>query len=1030
LSQATFKFTSDATGGDQFTVVSFTGRERISELYRYEIEVKAPLSADIDLDNVLDGLVHFVTEQNGVKFPVHGILSSFEEFKTVLNYAYYKAILVPSIWKLSNYKTNEIFYRADPGFTITDIITQVLKKSNMASADFDLTGLSDNKLLKREYTCQYGESDFNFISRLMENEGVFYYFEQSATEEKIVFINDQNYPSLPRPKLIFDVAAMASSQDDGVFGWSCRKQRQAERVVVRNYNPEEPSLDVSDTTAIDPMGQGTEYIYGQNVQTDIEATTLSQIRAEEHICRKTQFFGESSATRLQAGYEFSLGNHPNTKYNTTKDNPTGYLTIEVNHEGHGLDMSIAHDANKQTRPQYQNSFIAISAVTQFRPPLKTKKPRITGTLHARIDGELDSGYAQLDSEGRYKVSLPFDFQNEEHSEGLASARVRMIQPYAGEDRGMQFPLEKGTEVLLSFIDGDPDRPIIAGAINTTAAPGPVSADNQTESVIQTGGNNKLRMQDKVGEESIILETPKADSCLRMGSPNEALDLGDDGIRLSSSGSIWTEALGKYGNYIAGAPKDDAVLSSSVDYQSNTSVSEMLGFFLDGKYKPSGLLKYIGGDDQLQDALNKAHIKVSSLDTFTTQEGNIYDFGGYWNYNLGNSYAENHLNQSAILNKTGATGFVTGALEEAVSDTWITVDEGGVNASSSMMVDYVSDTGLEHILAVAVPTAVATLAATCIGSKASIITMPIWAAANVAAAYGIGLMISEYVTVPTSPSLGANIGNVIDSPGSNKPIATWADRVGSSFDLNGVQTDKSRGSKRNTAETTQALQMNTDTTWVDKSYGDSYSYTQGNSIEITHGNTEEHVKGDQYEFKYGGLRESTSFNGKGVKTAWEKSGGGESHEMHWDAITAQFVSYEYKNRGHLSFSVTAPSLPKLAISIGMSSLNASLGVSVGTSMDIKVAAAMAVNVSLTAGLSIDFERSVGGKFLNDETTNGFEFKAVGMAAKKKAEIESEKANVKLANAMIAISKDTLIMDKALMKMVSGEFYVNSSKFKFF
>ena len=108
---------------------------------------------------------------------------------------------------------------------------------------------------------------------------------------------------------------MANSQDNCVFGWSCRKQRLAERVVVRNYNPEEPSLDVSDTTAIDSRGQGTEYIYGQNVQTDTEATYLSQIRAEEQICRKTQFSGESSVSRLQSGYLFMLDQQPNTKYN-------------------------------------------------------------------------------------------------------------------------------------------------------------------------------------------------------------------------------------------------------------------------------------------------------------------------------------------------------------------------------------------------------------------------------------------------------------------------------------------------------------------------------------------------------------------------------------------------------------------------------------------------------------------------------------------------------------------------------------------
>lgn len=733
MTQAKFKFVSDVDGGDQFTVVSFTGSEHVSELYRYEIEVKAPLSANIDLDDVLDSPARFVTEQNGLEFPVNGILSSFEEFKTVQNHVHFKAVLVPKIWKLSNYKTNEIFYKAsvegelDGGQTIAEIISQVLDKSGMISADYDIEGLSGH-LLKREYVCQFNESDFDFISRLLENEGVFYYFEQSDTEEKIVFVNDLNYLSIPRPKLLFDVAAMSKTQDDCVFGWSCRKQRLPQRVVVRDYNAEESSLDVSDTTAIDSMGQGTEYIYGKNVKTDSEATYLSQIRAEEHISRKTQFFGESSVTRLQAGYIFLLDQHPNIKYNESE-----YFLIEVSHEGHGLDMSISQDGQKGSQPQYQNSFVAISADTQYRPPLKTKKPKITGTLHARIDGEQDSEYAQLDSQGRYKISLPFDFHNDEHPEGLASARVRMMQPYAGENRGMQFPMAKGTEVLLSFVDGDPDRPIIAGAINTAAAPGPVTADNQTEAVIQTAGNNKIRMEDKFGSERIMLESPAANSWIRVGATNDPIilrgdspqyvDIGSrfedlkadstdstvtppivtelpvsetyntigevipevntsaageyiqkyvsgsdsayrrvivcdletqndligstsDGIRIRSAGNLWFEGRSRYGDYYL-APS--ALEGASLARGGGNSIGDLYDKFTGSAPSYAPTMKNMAGGNLgsfKQNVLPNARLRVSSLDTVTTQEGNIYDFGGYWNYNLGNSYAEDHIKQDA------------------------------------------------------------------------------------------------------------------------------------------------------------------------------------------------------------------------------------------------------------------------------------------------------------------------------------------------------------------------------------------------
>jgi type VI secretion system secreted protein VgrG len=353
VTHAKFKFISDAiTGGDQFTVVNFTDCERVSELYRDEIEVKAALSSDIDLGDVIDSGARLISEQNGVEFPMSGILCSFETFKTVQNYAHYKAMSVPKIWPLSNYKTNDIFYEAgvegevDAGQTIA----QVLDKAGMVeTTDYKFNETSqDNTLLKCGYVCQYNETNFNFISRLMKNDGVFYYFEQNISGALIVFLNDQDYDDLPSLKLIFDAAAMSQTQSDCLVGWSYRKQRLPQTGVMRGYDAEQASFDVSDITTIDDKGQGTEY-----------------------------------------------------------------WANEVNHEGHGLGQSKSSNGQKALRSQH-------------RPALKTQKPRITGTLPARIDGKLDS-------EGRYKVSLPFDCLNENHSGGLALASIHMIQPYTGKN---------------------------------------------------------------------------------------------------------------------------------------------------------------------------------------------------------------------------------------------------------------------------------------------------------------------------------------------------------------------------------------------------------------------------------------------------------------------------------------------------------------------------------------------------------------------------------------------------------------------
>ena len=467
MSQATFKFISEAVGGSQFSVVSFTAHEAISTLYEYQIEVKAPLSAALSLDDVLDSSARFITELDGKDYPVYGILSNFEELQTVQEYVHYRAVLVPRLWALSTYKTNEIYTQEK---TLDLIIQTVLDSANKKGADieYDLKWLG-NHLLSRDYVCQFGESDFDFISRLMENEGVFYYFDQSGSSaEKIIFINDMNYETIHRPALVFDVTPSTSQQYDCIDAWSCRKQRLASGVTVRDFNPEHPSLDIAYSSDVDQMGRGTDYIYGGNIQDKEEATYLSTIRAEEMRCKKTRYYGEGSVTRLQAGYLFEIDHHPNQAYNNIE-----YLVLEVNHEGQHLDMHITSGSAK-VLPQYRNSFVAIEASEQFRPVRVTPKPRFYGTMTAFIYAESGDAKPEVDEFGRYRVHLPFDradgTKDSDDPDRKASAWIRMAQPYVGQNQGMYFPLTNGTEVLLTFINGDPDQPIISSALPNASQP--------------------------------------------------------------------------------------------------------------------------------------------------------------------------------------------------------------------------------------------------------------------------------------------------------------------------------------------------------------------------------------------------------------------------------------------------------------------------------------------------------------------------------------------------------------------------------
>ena len=222
-------------------------------------------------------------------------------------------------------------------------------------------------------------------------------------------------------------------------------------------------------------------------------------------------------------------------------------------------------------------------------------------------------------------------------------------------------------------------------------------------------------------------------------------------------------------------------------------------------------------------------------------------------------------------------------------------------------------------------------------------------------------------------------------------------------------------------------MDTRTAWVDKNFGDSYNYTEGNTIEITHGNKEEHVKGDVHEYKYGGAREQTTFS-KGTLSHWEYSGKGQKVEANWDK-SGQFQSFKFAYMGFFTFSVTMPTLPKINIALAMATLDANLKLSAGTSINIDAAAALSTDIKLVGGFYISFESKAGGELKYNEVTNEFKFKAFGLEAAKKDAIEAEQRKLiiaKLATSIkdedMAIIKKDAEIEKSSMKTMIGSLFI--------
>ncbi len=452
--------------GENFTVVNFTGSEAISRLYEFEIEIKAPENRGIDIHEILDDPVTFIAHEQGVDYPVHGILASLDEIKTVQGYVHYRAVLVPQLWKLSLYKTNEIYTHEK---TVNNIIKTVLENAGLVSGtDFELGMLSGNNFLSREYVCQFGESDFDFICRLCENEGIFFYFDQSGAQEKVIFANDDHYPTIDKPDMFYEPHATADRHHVQIKAMACRVKRLPGNVTVRDYNPVQPSHDISNTQTIDSQGFGTDYNYGGYIISEAEAAHIAEIRAEEMLCNKTRFYGESGGCRFQSGHKFALDKHPNDRHNGLE-----YLLLEVSHHGSNLDLTQLGEGSKH-QSTYHNSFVAMEASNQFRPPRITPKPRFYGTMTAFIYAETGTNRPEVNERGEYRVHLPFDrADGAKHSsdpDRKASAWIRMAQPYVGEDQGFYFPLTGGTEVLLTFINGDPDQPVISAALPNASQP--------------------------------------------------------------------------------------------------------------------------------------------------------------------------------------------------------------------------------------------------------------------------------------------------------------------------------------------------------------------------------------------------------------------------------------------------------------------------------------------------------------------------------------------------------------------------------
>lgn len=457
---------SNGRAWDGLRVRRLTGREAISELFSFDVDVVCDPGHELPAEAHLGAEITVVFEIDGADVRrVHGVVGAIRDHLDDI--ATYSLRVVPRASRLALVETQEIYLDK----SIPDIVRAKLERHELLRGGFDFRLLGSYPA--REFVAQYQESDLAFVSRLCEHVGISFFFEHHGGSDKMVFTDHPG--GFPPAEGAEEAHYRPRGEKIDLFALDVTTGVAPTSYIVQDYNYRTPLVDLSACFDVEQGSGGGVVEYGNHLKTPDEAERIARIRGEERACRLEVYEGKSSIPALHAGGKSTVVDHPRLP------GPLPLLLVEVEHEAHVPVFS----EESSRGASYVNTFRAISASVPWRPARKTPRPRIAGVMTGIIqpgpDGEI-GGVAQIDESGRYLVQIHFD--TAPPGQQKASHRVRMAQPFAGPSYGMHMPLRRGTEVLLAFTNGDPDRPVIVGALYNAASPSPVVSANATKNQIK------------------------------------------------------------------------------------------------------------------------------------------------------------------------------------------------------------------------------------------------------------------------------------------------------------------------------------------------------------------------------------------------------------------------------------------------------------------------------------------------------------------------------------------------------------------
>ncbi|MBO4793775.1 MAG: type VI secretion system tip protein VgrG, partial [Deltaproteobacteria bacterium] len=493
-----FHFTSAALPPETFHVVRFRGTEGLNRLFSFSIDLVSQDSS-VDARKVLgDSAVFTIRRQSGGDAVFQGFPTRVEQSGHFNGWTYYQVKLRPAFWKLAQIVQSAIFLDK----TIQDVANELLNSQQFFSIPHEFR-FTRSDYPAQEFAMQYGESVYDYILWRMEEQGAYFFFAPDG--DKIIFADSPQSHDAPSITVSYSPATglEGEKREEVLTAFTMARTPLPRRVVVRTYDWKDPLKVVLGMADVAAGGMGDVYLTSENVESDTEAERIAKIRAEELICRSRQFSGAGAVPLLRPGLVFTLDRHYNPAFNR------GYMVTEITHEGGqeaflslGLGIPLRDAAEHLF---YRNSFSCIEDDRPYRPARTAPRASIPGVIRAFVDGAGSGARAEMDEYGRYKLLFPFDVSG--RKAGNASCWVRMAQPQVGMDHGMSFPLLPGAEVTVAFLNGNPDRPVITGALPNGETGAITGQGNVNFSGIRTPGGNQITFNDTDTHQGISLQTP-------------------------------------------------------------------------------------------------------------------------------------------------------------------------------------------------------------------------------------------------------------------------------------------------------------------------------------------------------------------------------------------------------------------------------------------------------------------------------------------------------------------------------------------